>query len=294
MVLLLQPSARFSKMVVGAGRWRITPEVGLPFYSVILEGGCRIAVDGCEPITGEAGDFVLVPSAQRFGVSSLEPPPAGDPVQPAALGDGGTYRIGRQSGSTDLCMMVGHFDFTSPDAALLVSLLPRLVHVRGEHRLSLLVKLVNEELRAQRPAREVVLSRLLEVLFIEGLRSTADTASRPGLVQGLSDVRIAGAIRAMHAHPSRAWTVAELAKESALSRSAFFERFRQKVGVAPMAYLLAWRMALAKRMLQQGGNRLADVAAKVGYGSTSAFSVAFARNVGLPPGHYARSGGQPG
>lgn len=287
-VLLLQPSARFSKMVVGAGRWHVAPDTGLPFYGVILEGEYRLAVDGCEPVVGAAGDFVLIPSAHRFDVSSPEPPSAGDRTPPVALGDG-RYRVGRQDGPTDLRMVVGHFDFASPDAALLVSLLPRLVHVRGEHRLSLLVKLVNEESRAQRPAREVVLSRLLEVLFIEALRFTAETEVAAGLVRGLSDARLAGAIRAMHEQPSHGWTVAGLADVAALSRSAFLERFRQKVGVAPMAYLLTWRMALAKRMLRQGGQRMADIAGKVGYGSASTFSVAFARCVGLPPAQYARS-----
>src|SRR5699024_4972149 len=187
-----------------------------------------------------------------------------------------------------LRVLLGHCRFDSPDAALLVSLLPRLVHVRGEPRLATLVKLVGEEARAQRPARDVVLSRLLEVLFIEALRTTAGTTALPGLVRGLADARIGGAIRALHRQPSRAWTMAELAREAALSRSTFFERFRREVGVAPMAYLLTWRMALAKQMLQQGKSPVADIAEQVGYRSASTFSVAFSRHVGQPPAQYAR------
>jgi hypothetical protein len=70
-------------------------------------------------------------------------------------------------------MLVGYCVFGSPDAGLLVSLLPRLVCVGGERRLSTLVELVREESRQKRPTREVVLARLLEVLLIEALRSTA-------------------------------------------------------------------------------------------------------------------------
>lgn len=185
-------------------------------------------------------------------------------------------------------MVAGHCSFGSPDASLLLSLLPQLVHVRGEQRLATLVQLVREETREQRPAREVVLSRLLEVLLIEALRSAPQTHTSPGLVRGLSDGRLAAAIRAMHEYPKRAWTVAELAKEAALSRSTFFERFSRTVGVAPMEYLLAWRMALAKDLLRRNEGRIAEIAQRVGYSSASTFSVAFTRHVGRPPTQYAR------
>ncbi|WP_410803455.1 helix-turn-helix transcriptional regulator [Paraburkholderia sp. SIMBA_053] len=92
----------------------------------------------------------------------------------------------------------------------------------------------------------------------------------------------------MHESPARAWTVAELANEAALSRSVFFERFNRAVGLAPMAYLLNWRMALAKNMLSRTNHGIAEIAERVGYGSASAFSVAFTRHVGLPPARFAR------
>lgn len=287
-VSLLQPSARFSKVVVGASPWRVRrSETALPFYGLILEGACRVTVDGQEPIELQAGDFLLMPAASAAVITSLDPPPPDAETPHAALGNG-TFRIGRQDGLPDLRMLVGHCSFDSPDAALLVSLLPALVHVRGEQRLAMLVNLVSEESREQRPAREVVLARLLEVLLIEALRSIAGTAASPGLVRGLADARLALAIRAMHENPRRAWTVAELAQEAALSRSAFFDRFNRTVGLAPMAYLLNWRMALAKQLLRQNKVGVATIAEHVGYSSASTFSVAFSRHVGLPPSHYVR------
>jgi AraC-like DNA-binding protein len=287
-VLLLQPSALFSKTVVGAGSWRITPPDNQePFYGVILEGGCQLTVDGQEMIRVEAGDFVLLPAARHLRVASREPPAEGDDSPHIALGNG-EFRVGAQSGPIDVRMLIGYCSFASPDADLLVPLLPQLVHIRCAGRLAQLVTLVREESRGQLPARDVVLSRLLEVLFIEALRLTTGAMSQ-GLARGLADLRISHAIRAMHERPSQSWTMADLAREAALSRSTFFERFKRTVGVAPMAYLLAWRMALAKQLLRKNESRIAEVAERVGYRSVSAFSVAFTRCAGQSPAQYARS-----
>ena len=293
-VTLLQPGARFSKLIHGASPWRIRrSDAGEPFYCVVLDGGCRIAVDTQAPIELRAGDFALIPAAYGVTVSSLDEPPHGhDTLAPTPLGQG-EFRLGPADAAVDLRMVAGHCSFGSPDASLLVSLLPQLVHVRGEHRLATLVQLVREETREQRPARDVVLSRLMEVLLIEALRSTAGTNAPPGLVRGLADARLAAAIRGMHERPTQAWTVAELAKEAALSRSTFFERFNREVGVPPMEYLLAWRMALAKGLLRRNAGRMAEIAERVGYASASTFSVAFARHVGMPPTQYARANASP-
>jgi len=75
-----------------------------------------------------------------------------------------------------------------------------------------------------------------------------------------------------------------------MSRSAFFERFNREVGVPPMEYLHAWRMALARQMLGRRELAIADIAERVGYSSVSTFGVPFTRHVGMPPGRYARSG----
>ncbi|QRN98486.1 AraC family transcriptional regulator [Archangium violaceum] len=287
-VTLLQPGAPFSKLVSGAGRWSVRrAEAGGPFYCAILDGASRLAVDGHEPVILETGDFVLVPSVFNFTASSLEPPRGKSDTAYVVLPDG-EVRHGNPGGPPDVRMLVGYCVFGSPDASLLVSLLPRLVHVRGERRLSTLVQLVREESRERRPARDVILARLLEVLLIEALRSTAGTAASPGLLRGLADERLSAAIRRMHESPTKAWTVAQLAKEAALSRSAFFERFSRAVGVAPMEYLLGWRMALAKDLLRRKKITVAEVAEQVGYSSASTFSVAFTRYVGLPPTQYVR------
>ncbi|WEY39947.1 MULTISPECIES: AraC family transcriptional regulator [Paraburkholderia] len=294
-VSLLQPGAPFSKLVVASATWAVRrSETGRPFYLAVLEGGCRLTIDGAtgsETITLNEGDFALLPAARRFATSSLNgpPPDEGDAVASPITPIPGGARVGNPDEPINVRMLVGHCVFGSPDSALLVSLLPQWVHVRGASRLSTLVQLVGDESRADRPAREIVMARLLEVLLIEALRSTASTAASPGLVRGLADAKLALALRRMHEDPAQPWTIAQLAREAAMSRSAFFERFSRAVGVAPMEYLLTWRMALAKRLLRQRDRSIAEIAAHVGYGSVSAFGVAFTRHVGMPPGRYARS-----
>lgn len=289
-ISLLQPGTVLSKGISGAGRWGVRySDFGHPSFCAVLEGACRLAVDGHEPLALEAGDFVLMPATPGFTISGFEPvtPKRMDPH--AAASQAGAVRHGRQSGPADVQLLGGYFVFGSPDAALLVSLLPQLVHVRGELRLATLVQLVGDEAREQRSGRDLVLARLVEVLLIEALRSTTGATASPGLLRGLADARLAAAIRQMHENPARSWTVEQLAKAAALSRSAFFERFSRAVGVPPMEYLLAWRMALAKDLLRRNEHALADVAERVGYSSASTFSTAFSRYVGQPPARYARS-----
>ena len=288
-IALLNPRAVFSKGISGAGRWAVRySDFGQPSFCAVISGSCRLAVEGEEAIALEAGDFVLMPATPGFTLSSFEAaaPVHIDPkLAPAPEGE---VRHGRRDGPPDVRLLGGYFVFDSPDAALLVSLLPTLVHVRGVDRLSVLVRLVGEESSEERSGRELVLTRLVEVLLVEALRSSSGEDAPPGLLRGLADARLALALRQLHADPARPWTMAQLARQAALSRSAFFDRFTRAVGLPPMEYLLAWRMALAKNLLEHHDLAIAEVAQRVGYGSASTFSTAFSRHVGLPPGRYAR------
>ena len=150
------------------------------------------------------------------------------------------------------------------------------------------MRFVDEETIESKPGRDLNRARFVEVLLIEALRTMPSGDAPPGLLRALADPRLAPAIRQMHNHIARSWTVAALAKASASSRSAFFERFTRIVGVPPMDYLLRWRMAVAKRLLRTEDASIAEVAERVGYGSASTFSTAFSRHVGQAPGRYAR------
>ena len=288
-IALLQPRTVFSKRISGAGRWGVRySDFGQPSFCAVLEGSCRLAVDGHAPLTLGAGDFVLLPATPGFTMSGFEPvrPERIDPK--VMLSPTGEVRHGTRGGKPDVRLLGGYFVFDSPDASLLVSLLPALIHVRSVQRLSTLVQLVADESGKQQPGRDLVLTRLVEVLLIEALRSTSGQDAPPGLLRGLADARLAPAMQQMHGHVGRPWTMAQLAKKAALSRSAFFDRFTRTVGLPPMEYLLAWRMSVAKELLRRGSYGLGEVAERVGYSSASTFSTAFSRHVGQPPSHYAR------
>jgi len=289
-IALLQPRAVFSRRISGAGRWGVRYSAfGQPSFCAVLEGRCRLTVDGHKPLTLEAGDFVLLPATPGFAMSGFEPVRLEhfDPKVTSTVP--GEVRHGTRGGRPDVRLLGGWFVFDSPDSTLLVSLLPSVVHVRGVERLSVLVRLVGDEASERRSGRDLVLTRLVEVLLIEALRVTPGENAPPGLLSGLADARIAPAIRQMHSQLARSWTVAQLARSAALSRSAFFERFTRTVGLPPMEYLLAWRMAVAKDLLRRHELGIAEVAERVGYGSASTFSTAFSRHVRQPPSHYAAS-----
>ncbi|TNJ33729.1 AraC family transcriptional regulator [Arenimonas terrae] len=287
----LQPRAVFSRAIEGAGDWAVRyGAFGQPAFTVILAGQARLAVDGQPPLDLQPGDFVLLPATPGFTLSGGAPTPPVwlDPQAGGIVTDEKPLRHGRLGGDPDFVSLGGWFEFATPDAALLVSLLPGQVHVRGVDRLTRLVQLLREEATDTRPGRELMQARLVDALLIEALRSAPGAGTQPGLLRGLADPRVAMALQQMHACVERAWTMAELAMKAALSRSAFYERFTRAVGLPPMEYLLVWRMTVAKGLLERGTQHVDEIAARVGYRSSSAFATAFRRTVGSPPGKYIR------
>ena len=223
LIALLRPARVMGKSISGAGRWgvRYAP-FGHPGFCVVTDGACLLQVEGTDPLRLEAGDFVFLPATPGFVLSGFEPVEP-QPVDPAAIaGQDHALRHGAQEGEPDVRMLGGYFVFDSPDTALLVTLLPPIIHVRGEHRFDLLVRLVREEAMQSKSGRDLILTRLVEVLLIEALRTAPSDAAPAGLLRGLADERLALSIREMHRDPSRAWTVEQLARAAALSRSAYF------------------------------------------------------------------------
>lgn len=292
-IRLLRPRAVFSKGITGAGDWAVRyPAFRHPGFCAMTHGRCLLSVDGEAPILLEEGDFVLLPATPAFTMSA--PGATGRRVEAGALpAPGQSVRHGRRDGPADMCQFGGYFAFDSPDADLLVTLLPPVIHIRGAARLTRLVGLVGDEAGRDDIGRDLILERLVEILLIEALRSVPGTATGPGLLRGLADDRVVTAFRLMHGDLERNWTASDLAQAVGMSRSAFFDRFLRTVGMTPMDYLLSWRMAVAKSLLRAGRLSLAEVAGRIGYGSASTFSTAFSRHVGEPPGRFMRRAMQP-
>lgn len=139
------------------------------------------------------------------------------------------------------------------------------------------------EVQGNRCGRMAALNRLAEVMVLMALRQVIDAGTRqPGLFAALSHPQLHRALVGMHDHPSRAWTVDQLAQHAAMSRTQFMATFRRVVGTTPMAYLGSWRLTLACRQLKSG-QPVKAVASRAGFGSAAAFSRAFSRAYGHAP-----------
>jgi len=294
-VELLRPHALHRcKHMHGRGNWAVRfPKESNVVFGLIAAGSCYFDMPGSEPRSLRAGDFLLLTAPPAWVLRSgapvvpidFEPADDGSPEPMISFGDGQGNALTRIIG--------GYFAFDTANAGLLTELLPPVVVVRsGEGaagRLHSILGLIDDEVSFDRPGQQLMLGRLLDVMLLEALRAqTADVeVARSGLLSGLADPKIAPALQALHADVRRNWSVETLAISVGMSRSAFAERFSQRVGAAPMEYLLNWRVALAKDALRFSNRSLADIALTSGYGSKSAFSTAFSRIVGSPPGAYS-------
>ncbi|EOC1351341.1 cupin domain-containing protein [Cronobacter dublinensis] len=287
-VALLNPRPTRAKLVEGAGQWRILREsAGEAFYCAVLQGECLMSINGKAPRRLAAGDFMLIPATYTFENTSAGVAPPAEISMPTLLGDG-HVRIGSTTGPAELLMNVGHCEFDTPDKALIVALLPNEILIKGQRRFITLFELLLDESRTRRPGRDVVMTHLLQLLLVESLRSDPELAKTAGILRGLQHDRIATALHLIHEKPGAGWQIAHLARECAMSRSSFFAIFSETVGMSPMQYLLFWRMSLARKALTSSQDNIEQIALRTGYQSASAFSVAFTKHAGMPPGEFRR------
>jgi AraC-like DNA-binding protein len=156
-----------------------------------------------------------------------------------------------------------------------------------------------DEAGGDRPGGEAVLAKLSEVLFVETLRRYVSQwgEGATGWLAGARDPEVGKALALIHKRPAHPWTIADLGKESGISRSVLAERFRHFLGQPPMAYLTAWRLQIGARLLSTTSRSVAEIASEVGYESEPAFNRAFKRSFGVPPARFrtrARSAEAPG
>ena len=193
-------------------------------------------------------------------------------------------------------MMCGAVRFDHPAARNLVALLPEVLAFEAATTPDVVwmqstLSLIAAETKRPRPGGEAVITRLADILVIQALRwwIETDPGARTGWLGALRDDRIGHALALIHADPARAWTVATLADELAMSRSAFAARFTELVGEPVIQYVTRWRMSVAVNTLRDEGATVAELANRLGYRSEAAFARAFKRTVGVAPGSIARS-----
>jgi AraC-like DNA-binding protein len=188
------------------------------------------------------------------------------------------------------------FSYDNELAHPLLSLLPRVLHVSPvdegpETPLQSTLRLLMGELSRHQIGSEAAVERLIEVLFVHVIRSWLETSAdstAPSWLTGLRDAVVARALGLLHAQPEHPWTIDELAAAVHVSRSTLVRRFNDLVGEPPAAYLARWRMELAARLLRESEQPVARISHRVGYTSEFAFSRAFSKHRGEPPGRYRK------
>ena len=279
---------------------RLVPADHMVFFHFITQGSCKVRLNGTgESLEASSGDIVLFAQDDCHLL--------GSDLQLAPLGDEGTgtpevvdspefIQIRHGGGGAATRFVCGYLLCSRSMCRPLFEALPRMLRIPiGDGEAS---RLLRDLLRAgvresldTRPGNASTLAKLAELMFVEAMRRYVEDlpAEGRGWLAGLRDPHVGRALALLHGDPGRAWTVDELARQAALSRSAFAERFTLLVGESPMQYLLRWRLALAAQMLRTGTDAISRIAERSGYESEAAFNRAFKREFGLPPAGWRKN-----
>lgn len=274
------------------------PASALAHFHYIEHGGAWVRMpDSGKTLALAAGDLVVLPHGKRYQIADT-PKRAPIPFSRTIPQGKASCHLVRSGGTgPTTSMLCGAFAMKHAGEHPLLSLLPETVLLRPTDSreaswVEATLRQLAAEVRGQQPGNELVVSRLTDILLVQVLRAWL---AESGEVEGnwlaaLRDRHVGKAMSLIHGDPAHAWTVKELASRAGLSRSPFAARFVRLTGVSPMAYLSRVRMQKAAGLLRSQGASLADAAAASGYQSEAAFSKAFRRHFGAPPGQYRRAG----
>jgi AraC-like DNA-binding protein len=266
-------------------------------FHVVTSGQCWLDVDGVDRCHLRPGDLALVPRGEGHRLLSA------DGVVPARLFDlprtfvGDRYELLEHgNGGAPTTVICGVVKFDLPAARHLRALLPKVILVDAwsapeAEWIQSTLRFIAAESRELRAGGETVITRLADILVIQAIRAwmTRDPGARAGWLGALRDPQIGRAVALVHRDPARSWSVAGLAGEAGMSRSAFAARFTQLVGEPAMTYVTRWKMLTARIWLEESGDAIAAIAERVGYESEAAFSRAFKRFAGISPGAARRT-----
>ncbi len=265
-------------------------------YHILTSGSCWAGLDAETQVRMQPGDVVVFPQGDPHVLSSAEgrlPDPGAEGSSPERYP--GTVSLGPAAprDTTFVCGFLGCD--VRPYNPLLASL-PRRMHVPGIAGgwLSEFPRQAVAESRTGRAGSETMLTHMAELMFIEVVRRHLEQLGpqRTGWLAGLADPVVGPALALLHERPVHPWTLPDLAREVASSRTVLAERFSQLVGMGPIQYLTMWRLQLAAEKLARGPAKVATVGTEVGYESEAAFSRAFKRATGQSPAawRHARQG----
>lgn len=261
---------------------------------VVLEGRLDVRAPGERATThAEPGDIVLLPCAagHRVGHRGTRTFTPLEEV-PERSGANGTKLVRVGVGPVTARVLSGYFLGRPGSERAIRALLPPVLHVAAARRGAALDALCAELARehaAPSAGSRILASRALEMIVVHALRAEGRAASRPGLLRGLEDARLAPAIEAIRRDVRRAWSLDAMARVAGMSRARFAARFHEAVGITPFDFLAHWRVLAAQELLLRGDLGLDHIAERVGYTSAPVLARAFKRFVGLAPLQWRRA-----
>jgi AraC family transcriptional regulator, alkane utilization regulator len=293
-----------AKFGLASVRARLAGAEQVVFFHFLTEGSCKVRLsDGAEVLDVAAGDLLLFAREEKHLMGSdlhLAPVEAATLISADAAAGTDLIQMRHGGGGAATRFVCGYLACSRSLCRPLLDNLPRMLRIPigdgpGAALLRELLRVGVRESSAAGPGTESMLAKLSELMFVEAMRRYARNLPPEGRgwLAGVRDPQIGRALALLHTEPGRAWTVDELAREVALSRSALGERFAALVGEPPMQYLMRWRLALAAQSLRSAGEPIARVAARTGYESEAAFNRAFKREFGMPPATWRRQGKAP-
>lgn len=264
---------------------------------IFLQGETYVHIDEQHNMQMNSGDIAIIPSGQAHHILPTKtaqiPQQSPDIVQLFSGHRREVIHQGEpQADSHHLILCVRcHMDRIM--ARPLLNALPplmRIYNARGTGApqwLEIGLNFFALETRQIRPGRDTLIDRLVGILLIEGVRDYIESLhDQNNWLSALNHPELSNALAAIHGQPEKAWTVAELAQESCMSRSKFAESFNQTMGEPPLAYLAQHRLRLASRYLRESALHIHQIAERVGYSSETAFSQAFKRQFNCTPSQY--------
>jgi AraC-like DNA-binding protein len=278
--------------------WGVQVASGRTTFHLIVEGNCWLRINSpADAVKLSAGDLVVLP---RGGTHSLADPsntpifdritlPQNQSLKRAVL------RLGRIGRTTRL--ICGSMESENAGTDPLLAVLPSWMHVknrRGSHRAwpHTAVAQLLHQLHPLPSGAEAIVARLADVVLMEAVSEYLDRnlgAGENGWLTAVRDSHIGPALALLHTRPREPWTVASLARQVAVSRSLFAAKFARLVGEPPLHYLKRLRLTSAASILLSTDQKLAAIAAEVGYESAASFTRAFKSHLGIPPGEYRRT-----
>jgi AraC-like DNA-binding protein len=286
--------------------WAVRFADGAPLTLVtMVRGEGWVVPDGVRPVRVAPGDVAVVVGPAPFTVTDdatvstapyyvmrgpdLCTGPGGEDIGPeVALG----IRTCGERLDGPHALLTGSYPVSGRVPQRLLAALPGVLVVPGAGGSRPILDLTVAEILRDDPGQQAVLDRLLDLLLLATLREWyALPQSRPPRWYVASGDPVVGpALRLIHGEPARAWTVAALAREAAVSRATFARRFADLLGEPPMAYLAGWRLSVAADLLERTDATVDSIARQVGYANGYALSVALKRRYGIRPSQLRRSG----